>query len=132
MSSRTKKAMYIIYLIALPVLLICIKLVDKRIDVIASRTYTLWHYYETFFLDIITGAVIGADLFFVKNIRLSKMELRLYKLLDAVLLMALYIAFLHGILYIPPAFLNLRIFLIAAGFQIITAFCPPAGAERHK
>lgn len=131
MSLRTKKVMYIIYLIALPVLLICIERIYKLADIYTSRTYTPLNIYVGFFLYIIAGIVIGADIFFAKNSGLRRNRLRLYKLLDAVLLMALYVAFLFGIFYIPPAFLNLRIFLIAAGFQIITAFCPLTGAERH-
>ena len=67
MSFRTKKVIYIIYLIALPVLLICIERIYKLADIYTSRTYTPVNDIAGFFLYIIAGVIIGADIFFVRN-----------------------------------------------------------------
>ncbi len=120
MKIYAKKILYISYLILLPLLLIGIKLIERQADIYSSITYSLLHHYVSFFLTILSGVLIGADLFFVKNSGLNAKDIFLLKLFEIIILIVIYIITACGILYFLP-FLSVSELLSAAGYQLITA-----------
>ncbi len=121
---RTKKALYFVYLFILPILFVSLTLLLKSVDENASRTYTSDYRFVTFAVTLLSGVLIGIDTYFMKSACFSKKGFLLIKLIYVALLLIAYI-----LVYLN-CILNVKDFIYAAGYQLITSFLvtnPKAG-----
>lgn len=131
MSLHNRRLFYLAYLILLPLLLIGMALIDRRAGALSAMTYLPYHFYAEFFLAVLSGALLAADLWLVKNAGFSGKARCLIKLAEAVLLVAVFEIAIRGLFYSGPI-LDVSSALYAAGFQLCTAFYGLRGAESRQ
>jgi hypothetical protein len=116
---------YPVYLVLFPILLAGFALLGRQAAILSSMTYLpTYRLCAEFFLPILSGILIAADLWFMHLSKFSGKTCYRLKLADLVFLIVLYCALGLGFFAFIPGnpFLSVSALLYAAGYQGFTAF----------